>query len=481
MRVFRQVSASPSTVAAPSAAPRDAAGREAAGRDQHSGLSLRAVTSPSQQVGRRALIAALVAVALIVPIPVQAAGASEQWLTDDERQASEDRQQRQADLQNEIDLLRISDVELQGEAQRLDAAIADLEARTQQAVGELASTERRLAELEAELDAALQEYEARQRLAAERAVVAYMQPPMDMIAVALNAEDMTEVERRRILADNVVASDRRIMADRSEAAAALALAESEVEQTATTLRSALAAQEADLEQLRVSRQRSAEVAAALDMRISSFQSEANSLAASEADLVSLISQRQQAAATTTTTTPPTTAPPVTEPDESADGGGPGTSPGSGGPGSTAPSPSPTAAPAPAPPPPPPPPPPPAAAGGLLWPTSGVLTSTYGWRWGAMHRGIDIGAPSGTPIYASAAGTVIFSGWMGGYGNLILIDHLDGRVTAYAHQSRLAVSGGSVGRGQLIGYVGSTGDSTGPHLHFEVRVNGVAVDPLPLLR
>lgn len=98
----------------------------------------------------------------------------------------------------------------------------------------------------------------------------------------------------------------------------------------------------------------------------------------------------------------------------------------------------------------------------------------------MHQGIDIGAPTGTPIYAAAGGQVIFSGWMGGYGNLILIDHLDGRVTAYAHQSRLAVGGGSVSRGQLIGYVGSTGDSTGPHLHFEVRVNGRAVDPLPLL-
>lgn len=116
----------------------------------------------------------------------------------------------------------------------------------------------------------------------------------------------------------------------------------------------------------------------------------------------------------------------------------------------------------------------------MWPTQGVLTSPYGWRWGTMHRGIDIGAPSGTPIYAAAGGTVFYAGWMGGYGNLILIDHGDGRVTAYAHQSSLAVSGGQVGRGQIIGYVGSTGDSTGPHLHFELRVDGTAVDPLPYL-
>jgi murein DD-endopeptidase MepM/ murein hydrolase activator NlpD len=95
----------------------------------------------------------------------------------------------------------------------------------------------------------------------------------------------------------------------------------------------------------------------------------------------------------------------------------------------------------------------------------------------MHRGIDQGASTGTPIGASKAGIVIFAGWQGGYGNLTLIDHHDGVVTAYAHQSRLAVSSGaSVSQGQTIGYVGNTGNSTGPHLHFETRVNGSAVNP-----
>lgn len=95
----------------------------------------------------------------------------------------------------------------------------------------------------------------------------------------------------------------------------------------------------------------------------------------------------------------------------------------------------------------------------------------------MHQGIDQGASTGTPIGASKAGTVIFAGWQGGYGNLVLIDHNDGVVTAYAHQSRMAVgSGQSVSQGATIGYVGSTGNSTGPHLHFETRVNGNAVNP-----
>jgi septal ring factor EnvC (AmiA/AmiB activator) len=118
-----------------------------------------------------------------------------------------------------------------------------------------------------------------------------------------------------------------------------------------------------------------------------------------------------------------------------------------------------------------------SSSGFAWPLCAPVTSEYGPRWGRMHAGIDQGASTGTPIGASKAGTVIFAGWQGGYGNLTLIDHHDGVVTAYAHQSRFAVGAGtSVSQGQTIGYVGNTGNSTGPHLHFETRVNGGAVNP-----
>lgn len=124
---------------------------------------------------------------------------------------------------------------------------------------------------------------------------------------------------------------------------------------------------------------------------------------------------------------------------------------------------------------------PASSRGLIWPVNGVLTSVFGMRWGALHAGIDIGAPTGTPIYATNDGTVIFSGVQGGYGNIVIIDHGDGFHTAYAHMSRLvAVNGSRVLRGELIGLVGSTGNSTGPHLHFETRVQGRAYDPLQYL-
>ncbi|MGH2935485.1 MAG: murein hydrolase activator EnvC family protein [Gaiellaceae bacterium] len=122
-----------------------------------------------------------------------------------------------------------------------------------------------------------------------------------------------------------------------------------------------------------------------------------------------------------------------------------------------------------------------SAAGFIWPVSGPITSPFGPRWGGFHPGIDIGVPEGTPIHAAAAGTVIYCSGESGYGNLVVIDHHNGLATAYAHQSRIAVGCGSnVTQGQVIGYSGCTGFCTGPHLHFEVRVNGAPVDPLGYL-
>jgi murein DD-endopeptidase MepM/ murein hydrolase activator NlpD len=121
-----------------------------------------------------------------------------------------------------------------------------------------------------------------------------------------------------------------------------------------------------------------------------------------------------------------------------------------------------------------------SASGLIWPVSGVVTSGFGWRWGRMHEGIDISAPTGTAVRAAASGSVVFAGWMGGYGQLVLIDHGNGLATAYAHLSSIWIGGGSVSQGQGVGAVGCTGSCTGPHLHFEVRVNGSAVDPMGYL-
>ena len=122
-----------------------------------------------------------------------------------------------------------------------------------------------------------------------------------------------------------------------------------------------------------------------------------------------------------------------------------------------------------------------ASGGWIWPVSGTLTSPFGYRWGRMHEGIDISVPEGTPVRAAKPGTVILAAYTGGYGNYTCVDHGGGLSSCYAHQSSFAVSSGDqVDQGEVIGYSGNTGSSTGPHLHFEIRVNGSAVDPLGYL-
>ncbi|HEY9611778.1 peptidoglycan DD-metalloendopeptidase family protein [Allocoleopsis sp.] len=121
--------------------------------------------------------------------------------------------------------------------------------------------------------------------------------------------------------------------------------------------------------------------------------------------------------------------------------------------------------------------------GYIWPTKGVLTSGYGWRWGRMHKGIDIAAPIGTPVVAAAPGVVVSAGWnSGGYGNLVEIQHADGSLTLYAHNNKILVRRGQqVEQGQQISEMGSTGFSTGPHCHFEVHPNGRgAVNPIAYL-
>ena len=131
---------------------------------------------------------------------------------------------------------------------------------------------------------------------------------------------------------------------------------------------------------------------------------------------------------------------------------------------------------------------PTGGGQLLWPTAGPMTSPYGYRThpifgdSRLHTGIDIGAPYGATVIAGDAGVVAYVGVMSGYGNVVVVDHGGGLATTYNHLSAFSVSSGQqVGRGVPVGNVGCSGYCTGPHLHFEVRVNGSPVDPMPYLQ
>ena len=112
----------------------------------------------------------------------------------------------------------------------------------------------------------------------------------------------------------------------------------------------------------------------------------------------------------------------------------------------------------------------------------TLTSLYGTRWGRSHLGVDLAAPEGTPFYAAAAGKVILSRWNGGFGYNVMIEHGAGIVTVYGHASRLLVKEGQmVQAGDKIALTGNTGHSFGAHLHFEVRINDKAIEPLAFMR
>jgi murein DD-endopeptidase MepM/ murein hydrolase activator NlpD len=116
------------------------------------------------------------------------------------------------------------------------------------------------------------------------------------------------------------------------------------------------------------------------------------------------------------------------------------------------------------------------------PTSGRISSNFGRRWGRMHKGLDIAAPTGTDVFAFMDGEVVFSGRRGGYGNLVILDHGHGVQTYYAHNSKLLVEEGQkVSKGTHISEVGSTGNSTGPHCHFEIRKDGTAVNPAKYIK
>ncbi|MTV25468.1 M23 family metallopeptidase [Nitriliruptoraceae bacterium ZYF776] len=397
----------------------------------------------------RLLVALVAVVATATLVPVVGAVAQ----SGDEQRLADARQRLEA-ISSDID-------DAERDADDADAELADADERLREveevvndvarqldrqrvAVGE---AEDRLAEVE-------EEAEVVRAALADRATRMFKQGAVREFDLLLNAGDAEDALARTTYLRALAVGDQATAEGLAAAEVAVEAERERLDAERQILDDMLAEQEELLEEVARIRESRALAAAEARERVAQLESEQDDLEAEQAEIEELIRQRQaeerarareQREAAERAAREQAAAPP------SSNGGGGG---GGGTPSTGAPS-----------------------ASGYAWPLCAPVTSEYGPRWGRMHQGIDQGAPTGTPIGASKAGTVIFAGTQGGYGQLVLVDHGDGVVTAYAHMSRIAVSNGqSVSQGQRLGDVGSTGNSTGPHLHFETRVNGSAVNP-----
>ena len=360
--------------------------------------------------------------------------------------------------------------ELDRIAEELDGAeddAKDAEAALELATQRLAAIEDVVNEVAAQVEAqrvVVRDAEQRlERVEAEQVAVEatfsdrvarlYKQGPELTFETLLGAEGAEEAIARTQLLERVVAGDQ-VDLERLDAVAVAVDAQRELVTAAQEeLEAQLAEQEelrAQADDLRASRALSAADARA---RAEELAAERDELEAEEEGLVALL-ERQQAEERRRAEAAAAAAAAQSSPSSSSSSPSSSSSSSSGGSSAAA-----------------------APSGGYAWPMCARVTSEYGPRWGRMHRGIDLGAPVGSAIRAIRGGTVIFAGWQGGYGQTTLIDHGNGVVSLYAHQSRFAVSQGArVSQGQVIGYVGMTGSTTGPHLHLETRVGGSAVNP-----
>ncbi|MDQ3569642.1 MAG: peptidoglycan DD-metalloendopeptidase family protein [Actinomycetota bacterium] len=402
---------------------------------------------------RRPLTALIVLVSLAATQP---AGAEPSL--DEARRTRDAARQKQAQVAAQLNQLEASDAELEAAVGVLSGQVraqeADVDAASQAvqaAMSAVAVAERQLAATEK------RQAQLRQAVVG-RAVSAYVRPGEEGFTEVIHAKDLGEASRRRTLLSQVNNNDRNVMdqlrsvgQDLKEQRGLLAKARGLAEERRATAQTQLG----DLRRAQQDQQR---MAAALQGRIGEYQLEADLVSQQESGLSTLIRSKEQAAAAQLAAAAQAQATARAAVGVGAPGGrrggAPAADPGSDGRVSGA---------------------------GLAWPLRGPVTSPFGSRWGRLHAGIDISGGMGTPIRAAKGGTVAFAGTMGGYGNAVVINHGGGLSTLYAHQSRLGTgNGASVSQGQVIGFVGSTGHSTGPHLHFETRVNGSPQNPMRYL-
>jgi murein DD-endopeptidase MepM/ murein hydrolase activator NlpD len=315
-----------------------------------------------------------------------------------------------------IDTTHAPLAEIDRELSELDRHMARVSAQVEQAGDVLAVADVDRQRLAGAIAATEEQIDRLRRQATEQALAAYVAPRSDALAVFVAADDLDSSVRRSGLVRTVIGAEQqaaaRLQAARADLLALQASLE-QVEHDGAMLRRVVAGGQAQLEAAGTTR---ANVAAGLAARVQALEAEVLGQQQGQVQLVRVLSRAELAAEEAADTT-------------------------------------------------------------MSMPIDAVITSEFGPRWGREHRGVDFESAIGVPIHAARAGVVIEAGWLDGYGQVTVIDHGGGVTTLYAHQSVQHVGPGqAVERGESIGAVGVTGNSTGPHLHFEVHVNGAAVDP-----
>lgn len=403
--------------------------------------------------GREATVAALLICFVAFSVPAFAQSL-ESDLDDAARKEERARRKierleaRSGQLSSKVQVLDAEAARIQGEVNALDARLDKLNGNIAEVQAELTAAQQRLNVLAAELKKVMARLDRRTNLFTDRAVAAYMAGPTSHLEGLLSATTFNEVVDRTSYYESALDADSKIVEEID-----LLRAETEIKQDQVIEEEErIAAQKMELEADR------AEVAQIRQERDAVLEAQMAILAEKEGDLASINSKKAHYERVVA----------ALEADQSrieailqarlaaSSGASVGAMPSGG--------------------------------GQLLWPTAGPVTSPYGYRThpifgdSRLHTGIDIGAPYGATVIASDAGVVAYVGVMSGYGNVVVVDHGGGLATTYNHLSAFSVSSGQqVGRGVPVGNVGCSGYCTGPHLHFEVRVNGSPVDPMPYLQ
>lgn len=363
----------------------------------------------------------LVAFLVAAAVPVGAATAG------DARAARDAARARKAKAASELETLKASESQLLSAAKALGDQVLAEAARVDAARQAVAAATAELAEADQSLRETKAAISRLHDLVVERAVSAYMAPHRQGLDDFGDTTDLAASARKQALLETVAANDDDLIDELNAAEEDYSIQLEAAKAARARAEARKAETEARLAELERAEREQRRLAEAVTTRQREVLAEINAQAAAESELTRIINTRARQAATGGSTTARN-------------------------------------------------------AGGCIWPAQGRVTSEYGRRWGRLHAGIDIGAATGSPIWAAKDGVVIFAGRQSGYGNVIIIDHGGGMTTLYGHQSQLlARDGQSVSQGQRIGSVGNTGRSTGPHLHFETRYGGTPRNPRGCLR